>query len=111
MVLWLRIRLPMQGTGARSLVREDPTCCKATKPVRQLLSMHSRACEPQLLSPCATTTEACTARACALQQREATTKKNKTNKNKNKKTKKQKKQNALVSPSLTITFTEKQQIQ
>ena len=31
---WLRIRLPMQGTRVRSLVREDPTCCGATKPVR-----------------------------------------------------------------------------
>ena len=31
---WLRIRLPMQGTQVRSLVRENPTCCGATKPVR-----------------------------------------------------------------------------
>ena len=30
---WLRIRLPMQGTQIRSLVREDPTCRRATKPV------------------------------------------------------------------------------
>ena len=30
---WLRIRLPMQGTRTRALVREDPTCCRATKPV------------------------------------------------------------------------------
>ena len=30
---WLRIRLPMQGTRVRALVREDPTCCRATKPV------------------------------------------------------------------------------
>ena len=29
----LRIRLPMQGTRVRSLVREDPTCRGATKPV------------------------------------------------------------------------------
>ena len=28
---WLRIRLPMQGTRVRTLVREDPTCCRATK--------------------------------------------------------------------------------
>ena len=34
----------------------------------QLLSLRSRAREPQLLSPCATTTEACMPRACALQQ-------------------------------------------
>ena len=31
---WLRIRLPMQGTQVRALVREDPTCRRATKPVR-----------------------------------------------------------------------------
>ena len=31
---WLRIRLPVQGTWVRALVREDPTCRRATKPVR-----------------------------------------------------------------------------
>ena len=31
MVQWLRIRLPIQGTRVRSLVREDPTCRGATK--------------------------------------------------------------------------------
>ena len=31
---WLRIHLPMQGTQVRALVREDPTCRGATKPVR-----------------------------------------------------------------------------
>ena len=30
---WLRIHLPMQGTRVRALVREDPMCCGATKPV------------------------------------------------------------------------------
>ena len=30
---WLRIRLPMQGTRVRALVREDPACLRATKPV------------------------------------------------------------------------------
>ena len=30
---WLRICLPMQGTRVRALVREDPTCHGATKPV------------------------------------------------------------------------------
>ena len=29
----LRIHLPMQGTRVRALVREDPTCRGATKPV------------------------------------------------------------------------------
>ena len=39
--------------------------------VPQLMSLHSRAREPQLLSPCAATTEACAPRACAP-RREAT---------------------------------------
>ena len=30
---WLRIRLPMQGTWVQALVREDPTCRRATKPM------------------------------------------------------------------------------
>ena len=30
---WLRVRLPMQGTWVRAPVREDLTCCGATKPV------------------------------------------------------------------------------
>ena len=32
-VQWLRVHLPMQGTWVRALVREDPTCRGATKPV------------------------------------------------------------------------------
>ena len=51
----LRIRLPMQGTRVRAPAREDPTCRGAAK---QLLSLRSRAHEPQLLSPRTTTTEA-----------------------------------------------------
>ena len=31
---WLRIRLPMQGIRVGPLVREDPTCRGATKPMR-----------------------------------------------------------------------------
>ena len=31
---WLRIHLPIQGTRVQALVREDPTCHKASKPVR-----------------------------------------------------------------------------
>ena len=31
---WLRICLPMQGTRVQALVREDPTCRGATKPMR-----------------------------------------------------------------------------
>ena len=37
--------------------------------VPQLLSLRSRARAPQLLSPRAATTEACTPRTCALQQK------------------------------------------
>ena len=59
----------MQGTRVRALVREDPTCQGATKPMRHnYWALHSRAREPQLLSPHATTTKACTFRARAPQQ-------------------------------------------
>ena len=34
MVWWLRICLPMQGMRVRSLVLEDPSCPRATNPVR-----------------------------------------------------------------------------
>ena len=61
---WLRIRLPMQGTRVWALVREDPTCRRATGPV----SHNYWAWEPQLLSLCATTTETHAPRDCALQQ-------------------------------------------
>ena len=36
-VQWLRICLPMPGTQVQSLVREDPTCRRVSKPVLQLL--------------------------------------------------------------------------
>ena len=32
-VQWLRICLPMQGTRVQALVREDPICRRATKPM------------------------------------------------------------------------------
>ena len=43
---WLRICLPMQGTRVWALVREDPTCRGATKPVRH--SYWACALEPVL---------------------------------------------------------------
>ena len=46
-VQWLRICLPMQMTWVRALVREDPTCCGATKPVSHNYWVHT----PQLLKP------------------------------------------------------------
>ena len=57
---WLRIRLPMQGTRVWALVREDPTCRGATKPVchnywacctLELASHNYWARVPQLLKP------------------------------------------------------------
>ena len=50
------------GPGRSHMLQNN----KARAP--QLLSLRSRAHEPQLLSPYATTTEACTPRARALQQ-------------------------------------------
>ena len=60
----------MQETQVQSLGQEDPTFCRATKPVQQqLLSLGSKAWEPQLPSPCAETTEAHTSyEAQALKQ-------------------------------------------
>ena len=43
---WLRIRLPMQETRVRALVREDPTCHRTTKSVRH--NYWARALEPAL---------------------------------------------------------------
>ena len=59
MVQWLSIYLPMQGTGVRTLVREDPTCGGATKPVHhhywawalEPVSHNYWARVPQLLKP------------------------------------------------------------
>ena len=55
---WLRIRLPTQGTRVQALVREDPTCRGATKPMRH--NYWACALEPvshNYWSPHATTTE------------------------------------------------------
>ena len=56
---WLRIRLPVQGTRVRALVREDPTCRRAAKPMRH----NYWACTLQPVSneywsPCSATREA-----------------------------------------------------
>ena len=56
---WLSIRLSMQGTQVRALVREDPTCRGATKPVChnywacavEPMSHNYWACVLQLLKP------------------------------------------------------------
>ena len=71
-------RLPMQGTRVRALVREDPTCHRAAKPVShnywactlEPASHNYWAFEPQLLSPWATATEAHAPRVHAPQQEE-----------------------------------------
>ena len=58
---WLRICLSMQGTWVWALVREDPTCRGAGKPVRH----NYRACA---LEPTSHNYWAHMPRACALQQ-------------------------------------------
>ena len=70
---WLRIHLPMQGTRVWYLVREDPICHGATKPMHHNYwgpcteTTEARAHVPQLLSLSAATTDAHTPRARALQ--------------------------------------------
>ena len=49
-VQWLRICLTTQGAQVQSLVWEDPTYHRATKPMRHKL-LSSGAREPQLLKP------------------------------------------------------------
>ena len=59
----------MQGTRVRALVREDPTCRGATKPVRHnYWAWALDPASPNYGSLCATTIEARAPRACALQQ-------------------------------------------
>ena len=66
----------MQETWVQALVQEDPTCRRATNPMRhnywacalEPMSHNYWAHKPQLLSPCATTTEARTPTAQAPQQ-------------------------------------------
>ena len=56
---WLRIRLPVQGTWVQAPVWEDPTCCRAAKPVShnywacalEPMSHNYWARVPQLLKP------------------------------------------------------------
>ena len=40
-VQWLRVLMPMQGTRVRSLVWEDPECCRAPEPVRHNYRAHA----------------------------------------------------------------------
>ena len=47
---WLRIHLPIQGTWVRSLVQKIPHAAEQLSPCTKLLSLRSRAREPQLLS-------------------------------------------------------------
>ena len=59
MAQWLRIHLPVQGTQVRALVQEDPTCRRATEPMRhnywacalEPVSHNYWARVPQLLKP------------------------------------------------------------
>ena len=62
---WMRICLPMQGTRVQSLVQEDSTCPRATKPE----SRSYQALVPQLdcvlWGPRATTTETACCNYCS----------------------------------------------
>ena len=50
---WIRIRLPMQGTQVWSLVLEDPTCLRATKPMHRNSWAHMlQLLKPAHLEPC-----------------------------------------------------------
>ena len=66
---YVRLRLPMQGTWVRSLVREDSTCCRAAKPVCHncwvcALELGATATRPE----CCNFTESHVSRVCALQK-------------------------------------------
>ena len=64
---WWRIHLPVQGTWVWSLVQEDPTCCKATKPVYHnywASGLESESCS--LWSPCAWSLCSVTRKATAM---------------------------------------------
>ena len=66
---WLRVRLPMQGTRVRVLGWEDPTCRRATRPVRHnCWACALGAVSHNYWSPRATATEAHTPRDHAPQQ-------------------------------------------
>ena len=82
MVQWLRICLLVQGTRVRSLVRDGPTCCGATKPLphnygaqglQQQRPLQRGSCAPQLeSSPCSPQLE----KAHSKQQRPSAAKNN-----------------------------------
>ena len=51
-IQWLTICLPMRGTRVRSLVREDPTCCGAAKPMCcNYWVQESQLLKPECLEP------------------------------------------------------------
>ena len=71
---WLRTHLPMQGTRLQSLIREDPTCPKATQPVCH--NYWACALEPgsrSSWSPCAESLCSATREATAMRGQHTTT--------------------------------------
>ena len=81
-VQWLRICLPVQGTWVWALVWEDPTCCRATKPVchkywdcaLEPASHNYWACVLQLLKPARLDPCSATREATAMRSPRTTTK-------------------------------------
>ena len=48
-IQWFRICLPMQGTWVQFLVREDPSCCVATRALeQQLQNLHTTTTEARV---------------------------------------------------------------
>ena len=90
-VQWLKILLPMQGTRVRARSGKIPQAAEqlSLRATTTEPALCSRAHEPQLLSLCATTTEACVPRANAPQEKplqwEARTPQRRPNTAKNKK--------------------------
>ena len=71
----VKIRLPMQGTRVQPLVREDPTCRGATKPVRQEPVRRNKRSHPMRSLRTATKSSPCSPqleKACAQQQQTPT---------------------------------------
>ena len=64
------VNLLSLGRIFRKKDQEDSTCCRQLSPYTTATElMHSRACEPQLMSPCVTVTEGCVPRARAVQEK------------------------------------------
>ena len=82
MVLWLGIRLPVQGTQVQSLVQEDAICCGATKLVDHNYWAHTPNKPPHWEGPALQLHSSCNKKSLqAATKTQSSHKKNKTFKN------------------------------